>query len=134
MVPVSNTDTDSPYLRGVPPELREKILAFHRVLSSPDNFTANSGQNTFPAPSSEPDYNNVGAGANRGGGGGFGLQEVSKDDEVKKPLNDEDNGELQSDLFRYFFNIVIKFLLNGRGGRFWGYQHPNLNVQVFLMK
>ena len=51
--------------------------------------------------------NNVGAGANRGGGGGFGLQEVSKDDEVKKPLNDEDNGELQSDLFRYFFNIVI---------------------------
>ena len=116
MVPVSNTDTDSPYLRGVPPELREKILAFHRVLSSPDNFTANSGQNTFPAPSSEPDYNNVGAGANRGNGGGFGLQEVSKDDEVKKPLNDEDNGELQSDLFRYFFNIVIKFLLNGRGG------------------
>ena len=100
MVPVSNTDTDSPYLRGVPPELREKILAFHRVLSSPDNFTANSGQNTFPAPPSEPDYNNVGAGANRGGGGGFGLQEVSKDDEVKKPLNDEDNGELQSDLFR----------------------------------
>ena len=96
LVPVNlgDNDTDSPYLRGVPPELREKILAFHRVLSSPDNFTVPAPS----TPSKKPvDDNN---------GGGFGLQEVSEDDELKKVI-DEDTGELERDLFRFSSKVTV---------------------------
>ena len=91
IITTNSDDADPPYLRGVPPELREKILAFHRVLSAPDNFTKE-----VPAP--EPPSS---------GGGGFGLQEVTKEDEMKKPVPDEDNGELQNDLFRFSSKVTV---------------------------
>ena len=115
-------DADSPYLRGVPPELRldsgqlsdinltvnikllysfrDKILAFHRVLSSPDNFTGSAASGQVPA---SPGHEESGGGGASSGGNmrGFGLAEVSSEDEARrdKPV-DKDAGELQTDLFR----------------------------------
>ena len=84
---------DPPYLRGVPVELREKILAFHRVLSTPDNFT-------MPEPA-EPEES-------KGGSmGGFGLAEASSDDMKRKAVVDKDAGELQNDLFRFSSKVTI---------------------------
>ena len=98
LVPVNlgDDDNDSPYLRGVPPELREKILAFHRVLSSPDNFTVPPPSTPSKKPVDDCDCK----------GGGFGLQEVSEDDELKKVI-DEDTGELERDLFRFSSKVTV---------------------------
>ena len=96
LIPLSPSPADPPYLRGVPPELREKILAFHRVLSTPDNFTSQT-----PAPAVETTRSAP-------SGGGFGLQEVSKDDELKKKSGvEEDTGELQNDLFRFSSKVTV---------------------------
>ena len=91
---MSDDDADSPYLRGVPPELREKILAFHRVLSSPDNFTAPLPSAPAKQPVDKPS-------------GGFGLEEVTEDDEQKKVVSDEDTGELERDLFRFSSKVTV---------------------------
>ena len=92
---VSTTTTqldDPPYLRGVPVELREKIIAFHRVLSTPDNFSQ-------PAPVDTEEA--------RGNMGGFGLAEASSDDMKRKAVVDKDAGELQNDLFRFSSKVTI---------------------------
>ena len=83
---------DPPYLRGVPVELREKIIAFHRVLSTPDNFSQ-----TVPE-DSEDKKDNV---------GGFGLAEASSDDMKRKKVVDKDAGELQVDLFRFSNKVTV---------------------------
>lgn len=96
LVPSSPGEQDPIYLRGVPPELREKILAFHRVLNTPDNFTI-----AAPAP---PDTSRADSGGSRGG---FGLAEVSMDDMNTKAGPDKDAGELQSDLFRFSSKVTV---------------------------
>ena len=88
---------DPPYLRGVPVELREKILAFHRVLSTPDNFTQ-------PPPSVTPEPERK---SGKSPMGGFGLAEASSDDMKKKKVMDKDAGELQNDLFRFSNKVTI---------------------------
>ena len=85
---------DPPYLRGVPIELREKILAFHRVLSTPDNFTQ-------PPPPTTP------ATESKSPMGGFGLAEATSDDMKKKKEVDKDAGELQNDLFRFSNKVTV---------------------------
>ena len=77
------------YLRGVPPELREKILAFHRVLNTPDNFTD-------PGPA-DPQPSRV----------GFSLAEVSADDMNTQTEPDKEAGELQSDLLRFSNKVTV---------------------------
>ena len=89
LVPASAGDQEPIYLRGVPPELREKILAFHRVLNTPDNFIT-------PAPP-DPKPSRV----------GFGLAEVSMDDTTSQAGSDKDAGELQSDLFRFSNKVTV---------------------------
>ena len=96
------------YLRGVPPELREKILAFHRVLNTPDNFTAPSPPG--PGLDTDSDPSRV----------GFGLAEVSMDDMTTQAGCDKDAGELQSDLFR--FSSKVKVPHSGHSN-----MAPNLN-------
>ena len=86
---------DPPYLRGVPVELREKIIAFHRVLSTPDNFSQ-------PAPA-EPEEPR----GRQGSMAGFGLAEASSDDMKRKAEVDKDAGELQNDLFRFSNKVTI---------------------------
>ena len=83
------------YLRGVPPELREKILAFHRVLNTPDNFTAPSSPGPGLDTDSEPSRV------------GFGLAEVSMEDMTTQAGPDKDAGELQSDLFRFSNKVTV---------------------------
>ena len=85
---------DPPYLRGVPIELREKILAFHRVLSTPDNFTQ-------PPPPTTPETES------KSPMGGFGLAEATTDDMMKKKEVDKDAGELQNDLFRFSNKVTV---------------------------
>ena len=94
IIPTTSKGQDPPYLRGVPVELREKILAFHRVLSTPDNFTQ---QQPPPPPEAE----------RKSPMGGFGLAEVSSDDMKKKKMVDGDIGELQTDLFRFSSKVTV---------------------------
>ena len=104
LVPASPGDQeyqDPIYLRGVPPELREKILAFHRVLNTPDNFT--TGVPDPPGAGSDSDIR-TDTGSARGG---FGLAEVSKDDMSTKAVPDKDAGELQNDLFRFSSKVTV---------------------------
>ena len=100
LVPASPGDQEPIYLRGVPPELREKILAFHRVLNTPDNFTAAAASPSGP----DPDPSRAESG---GSSRGFGLAEVSKDDMNIKAGPDKDAGELQSDLFRFSSKVTV---------------------------
>ena len=93
--PASAGDKEPIYLRGVPPELREKILAFHRVLNTPDNFTAPSPPGPGLDTDSEPSRV------------GFGLAEVSMDDMTTQAGPDKDAGELQSDLFRFSNKVTV---------------------------
>ena len=95
LVPASAGDQEPIYLRGVPPELREKILAFHRVLNTPDNFTAPSP----PEPGLDPDPEPSRV--------GFGLAEVSMDDMTIQAGPDKDAGELQNDLFRFSNKVTV---------------------------
>ena len=88
---------DPPYLRGVPVELREKIIAFHRVLSTPDNFSQPAAADT----------EETREGQESRGGGGFGLAEASSDDMKRKKVVDKDAGELQNDLFRFSNKVTI---------------------------
>ena len=70
------------------------------MLSSPDNFTGSAASGQVPA---SPGHEEGGGGASSGGNmRGFGLAEVSSEDEARrdKPV-DKDAGELQTDLFRY---------------------------------
>ena len=97
-MPAIQEDQEPPYLRGVPPELREKILAFHRVLNTPDNFTM------FPGPGDRVIMGETARGARAG----FGLAEVSKEEmNTKTPGPDKDAGELQSDLFRFSSKVQV---------------------------
>ena len=75
-------------LRGVPVELRDKILAFHRQLDSPDNFTIK----TTARPNTKV----------------AGLAEWTKeDDAVRKREEAEVRGELQTDLIRFSSKVAI---------------------------
>ena len=109
-------ETDPPYLRGVPVELREKIIAFHRVLSTPDNFSQ-----AAPAEDTEKETTHA-----QNGGGGFGLAEASSDDMKRKKVVDKDAGELQNDLLRFSNKVTIPH--SGHSG-----MTPNLaNRQNFV--
>ena len=70
------------------------------MLSSPDNFTGSAASGQVPA---SPGHEEGGGGGASSGGNmrGFGLAEVSSEDEARrdKPV-DKDAGELQTDLFR----------------------------------
>jgi hypothetical protein len=77
-------------LRGVPLELRDKILAFHRQLEAPDNFT----KPTPPAPAARARP--------------AGLQEWTEEDELQRRREEaEVKGELQTDLFRFQDKVSI---------------------------
>ena len=92
--------TEPPYLRGVPEELRDKILAFHRVLNTPDNFSAAAA----PAPRS---FGGVGL-QEAGRGGVAGLQEASEEDEARRQEEARlHKGELQDDLFRFSSKVSV---------------------------
>ena len=86
--PVSSDRNSLSALRGVPVELRDKILAFHRQLDSPDNFTIK----TTARPNSKV----------------AGLAEWTKEDEaLRKREEEEVKGELQTDLFRFSSKVAI---------------------------
>ena len=88
-LPVEPGGDRSSQLLGVPLELRDKILAFHRQLETPDNFTAPSPPSLPPLP--PPSAPRV-----------AGLAEWSKEDEAKRRQEEAMvTGELQSDLFRF---------------------------------
>ena len=75
-------------LRGVPVELRDKILAFHRQLEAPDNFTIK----TTARPNTKV----------------AGLAEWTKEDEAVRAREEaEVRGELQTDLFRFSSKVAI---------------------------
>ena len=81
-------------LRGVPEELREKILAFHRVLSAPDNFTSGP---RLPAPPPPPPPSS-----------GPGLQEYTEEDERRREEERRTvKGEIQTDLFRFSDKVSV---------------------------
>ena len=88
--PVSSGGRDShSALRGVPVELRDKILAFHRQLETPDNFTI---VKTTPRPNSRV----------------AGLAEwTAEDEKVRKRDEKEVRGELQTDLFRFSSKVAL---------------------------
>ena len=73
-------------LEGVSPHLKEKILKFHQVLDTPENFTA--GDDTGAAATREPRY------------GLAGLQEAGKSDELR-PKAVVTASDLQRDIFRF---------------------------------
>ena len=85
--PVSSGSRDShSALRGVPVELRDKILAFHRQLDAPDNFSIRSNAKVAA-----------------------GLAEWTKEDNVvRKEDKDDVRGELQTDLFRFSREVAIQ--------------------------
>ena len=86
--PVSSDRNSLSALRGVPVELRDKILAFHRQLDSPDNFTIK----TTARPNTKV----------------AGLAEWTKeDDAVRKREEAEVRGELQTDLIRFSSKVAI---------------------------
>lgn len=83
-------------LRGVPQELREKILAFHRVLNSPDNFTSHALPPATPPPPPPRVMS------------GVGLQEYSEEDEKRRREEAAKvKGELQTDLLRFSSKVSI---------------------------
>ena len=87
-LPVEPGGDRSNQLLGVPLELRDKILAFHRQLETPDNFTAPSPPPPPPSSSTAPRV--------------AGLAEWSKEDEAARRQEEAMvTGELQSDLFRF---------------------------------
>ena len=92
---VVTSASEPPNLRGVPEELRDKILAFHRVLNTPDNFTARTIAPATPPPD-EKRYAVA------------GLQEASEEDEKRKREEAKKvKGELQSDLFRFSNKVSV---------------------------
>ena len=87
--PVSSKRNSLSALRGVPVELRDKILAFHRQLEAPDNFTI------FKTTA-------------RPNGRVAGLAEWTKEDDVVRKRDEaEVRGELQTDLFRFSSKVAI---------------------------
>ena len=92
--PVSGSDRSSlSALRGVPMELRDKILAFHRQLDAPDNFSIRSNAKVAA-----------------------GLAEWTKEDDVVgKEDKDEVRGELQTDLFMFSREVAIQAEKRVRG-------------------
>lgn len=88
-LPVSPTSPpDSGHLRGVPLELRDKILAFHRQLDSPDTFPRAAAA----APRTQA----------------AGLAEWTKQDELDRRREEQEvKGELQTDLFRFSSKVSI---------------------------
>ena len=88
--PVSSKRNSLSALRGVPVELRDKILAFHRQLEAPDNFT-------IIKTTARPNKGKV-----------AGLAEWTKEDDVVRKRDEaEVRGELQTDLFRFSSKVAI---------------------------